>query len=398
MESEGVKVVQICPYDYDRYGGVQRHVRSLVNELALRGHEILVIAPGPAIPDPAAHTLYTGSRKSISMHGTRFELSWVSRRELDSLERHLNAWGAEVMHYHTMWVPLMPLEVFRRVRLPSVATFHNTPPGDLSGRMLSSVLRGASRWLCGRLDAAIAVSHSALQQLSPGPRGVQPVVLPPAVDLSAFRALAKTAHDSRRPFFHVLFIGRLEPRKGALTLLEAWKRIILGMENWPLARLPRLTIVGSGALEPAVGETQKVVGADAITHIAAPNAEQLLGFLNDADLVVAPSPYGESFGVVLIEALASGTPVIAADNPGYAAVMTGPGAECLVPGGDAPALSRAIGRFAADPGLCRRIGQWGREHARQFDVDRLAPRLEAIYQEAFNRRRAVRTNCVSETT
>jgi hypothetical protein len=74
------------------------------------------------------------------------------------------------------------------------------------------------------------------------------------------------------------------------------------------------------------------------------------------------------------------------------------GALCLVPGGDAPALSRAIGRFAADPGLCRRIGQWGREHARQFDVDRLAPRLEAIYQEAFNRRRAVRTNCVSETT
>lgn len=375
-----MRVVQVSPYDLSRHGGVQQHIISLAAALRRRGHEVLVVGPGAAVSGSDLD-LRIGHMRQVSFAGTSFELSLASKAGLQALAAKLAEWRPDIVHYHTMWVPFLPWQIFRRTKIASVATFHDTPPPGLVGAALRAAFKLMSWFLLRRLDGAIAVSPAPLAHLRPGRHGVAPVILPPATDLSEFLALEKAAATGSQT---VLFVGRLEPRKGINVLLDAWNMIAGGRVPLPHGLgMPRLVVAGSGELEASVVEASHRLGNGLLQHLPAPNREQLLRLLSEASIAVSPALYGESFGIILVEELASGTPIIAASNAGYVNVLTGRGRDLLVTPGDADALAKKIVSLLASKSECQALGHWGRAHARQFDISAIVAEFETVYRSAI---------------
>ncbi|WP_421693105.1 glycosyltransferase family 4 protein [Aestuariivirga sp.] len=374
-----MKLLLVCPYDPDRHGGVQRHIHALAAALTARGHETLILAPGRSeFPQPGLRR--AGGMRSIRLGGTRFEVSWVSHAERLSLLEDLRSWRPDVAHFHTIWDPLMPWQVFRRLSIPGIATFHDTPPQGVTGFVLRNLFKVLSRYLLSQLDGAIAVSSSPMAHLRPGPSGVQPIVLPPVTDLSPFFAIEKRAVSRPR----ILFVGRLEPRKGVYVLLEAIRLLATG--TVPLAAgvpSPHFVLAGDGDLRGDVLATQAQLGHGWIDYVPAPSPQQQVSLLTESTLAVSPALYGESFGIVLAEALAGGTPILGADNAGYRTVLTGEGASLLVPAGNAVALAQRIAELLSRPREVEALSHWGRNHARQFDVGARIGDFELAYREAI---------------
>lgn len=387
-----MRILQVCPYAMDRRGGVQNHVRDVARWLARAGHEVAIVAPGPAgasrggagAADPHAGgdgvgagdppIVPLGRCLEIGLSGTRFEVTWVGGRELAAAARRLDAPTIDVVHLHTPFVPLLPFRVWRAFRRPVVATFHATlPPGD---RLLRAVLAPIARAMRDHAAATVAVSDSAAALLRPERPGRPIEILPPAIDLAPWRA-AGDAALARVPGApaRVLFLGRFEARKGLDVLVAAWPEIVRRAGTHP----PELIIAGGGELAP-LAEGLAARGPGRVTVVPSPDDDAARRLVASCDLMVAPAPWGESFGLVLIEAMAAGTPVVAAANPGYAGVLTGPGAAALVPPGDAPALARTVADLLADADRLAALRAWGRTHAMRFDVAELGPRLVEIYR------------------
>ena len=382
-----MRLVQVCPYNIDRAGGVQRHIVSMTNELRRRGHDVLIVAPGPAPADPTPQVHYIGRQRELGFSKTRFEVSLAGGAELRELTRVLTERDVDLLHFHTMWTPLMPLQLFRRRRSAAVASFHDTPPDGLSGKLLRQVFRVLSRLLLDRLDGAIANSSAPAGHLWPSARGARPVIIPPAVDLAPHFAVAGAPRDRAIEPFRVLFVGRLEKRKGVEILLRAWELLFRDAAPNPGRRRFKLIVAGRGELANNVERAQRRFDPQAIEFVEAPDDPTVIKLMGEADLLVAPSPFGESFGIVLVEALASGTPVVAAANLGYSTVLTGPGRDCLVPPGDSGALAATIARLANDPAKCNDLAHWGRAHVKQFDVRHRIGEIEDVYAAAIERHR-----------
>ena len=375
-----MRILQVCPYAMERSGGVQAHVRDLSRRLAADGHEVTIVAPGPGDAIAAANglpgVLPLGRYLSIGLSGTRFEVTWVGGRALADAVRRLDAPTIDVVHVHTPFVPALPWRVWRAFGRPTVASFHATlPPQD---RLMRAILRPMARALSRRARVTIAVSPSAAELLRPAPEDRPIEILPPAIDLAAWYAAGAQARprDPASPR-RVLFLGRFEARKGLDVLVDAWPRISALSPGAP----PELVIAGGGELAPLA---EALVASDPghVSIVPRPSDADARRLVAEADLMVAPAPWGESFGLVLIEAMAAGTAVVAAANPGYAGVLTGPGEAARVAPGDAGALARRVVDLLADPARREALRTWGLDHARRFDVSVVAPRLLDLYRRA----------------
>lgn len=358
-----MRILEVCPYDIERPGGVQRHILDLARALGHAGHEVVVLAPGGGAEweqRDGYRVRRVGRFRQWRMHGTAFEATWASAAELDALmlERPF-----DVAHFHTLWTPLLPWQVFRRLRRTGprcVATFHDTPPPTLSGSLTRLVFRALSHLLSRHLAAAIAVSESPAGHLRLA-LSCAFHCLPPAIDLAPLLALPCVPREGQPPT--LLFIGRLEPRKGVLLLIEAFARV---RRSHPAARL---IICGDGEQARAARDlAARLEVFDAVRFTGSLDEAAKQRLYGEADLFCAPSPYGESYGLVLVEAMAAGLPVVAAANSGYRTVLTGPGAAGLVPTGDVMALAAKLEEFLAADNLRHDLSAWGRRHALSADV------------------------------
>jgi phosphatidylinositol alpha-mannosyltransferase len=369
-----MKIAQVCPYDIDRPGGVQRHIRDAAEALAERGHQVTIIAPGtdtPPLPPPPGVVIHRLGRSfRIGILGTTFEVALALGRQRAQLKELMRQF--DLAHFHTVWSPFLALQALFFFDGPAVATFHDTPPDSLSGRMLRALFRVLSRRLLPRFDAVLTPSEAPQRHLVPGP-GQKLAIFPPCTDLRPFRDAVPQPGLGDGPI-NILFLGRLEPRKGAMLLLQAFEK--LRQTNSSL----RLIIAGTGAQEDSL---RRHVENNKIPSVlfAGPPSDPPSWFAA-ADIFCAPSPYGESFGIVIAEAMASGKPVVAAANAGYRTLLTGEAARFLVPPGDTQALSEALAVLAADQDLRHRLGEWGRATAPRYDCRTLAPQLEAIFRDA----------------
>jgi len=371
-----MKIVEVCPYDMTRPGGVQAHIRDLSAWLRGRGHEVTIVAPPPMHGSPVSGVRTLGRVRRVTVHGTLSEICYVPRGEMAVFAAEMR--GAELVHLHTPWTPLLPLQVWRNLKLPAVATFHATLPADagLAGR----AMRAAARYFMKRLDAVIVPSVSPLSSL-PKISGVEPVVLPPSVDLNAWTE-AGQAREAAGGTVRVAYLGRFEERKGVDVLLEAWRMLASrtsGLE---------LTIAGGGAMESAVLAATQSPWGKTIRYVPEPDAEEARRIVGNTDIFVAPARFGESFGIVLTEAMAAGAVPVAAANSGYTTVMTGEGSPLLVPPGDAAALAERLEALAKDAALRERLQNWGRAHAAAFDMSCVGPRYEKLFEAVLARRGA----------
>jgi len=376
-----MRIAQVCPYDMERPGGVQAHIRDLGTALMELGHQVTILAPLVGTPRPQGsgpEIIRLGRARRIGFGGTAYEISIALGAEKKRLAAVVEKGRFDVMHYHTMWTPLLPAQVFRRSKAANVATFHDTPAPTLEGRILAHAFRAMSKVLLPKLDGVITPSEAPQGHLAKV--GPPVTILPPSTNLSRFantRPTRSARYDDGR--INILFLGRLEARKGASLLLEAYWRLV--SEELPV----RLIIAGQGEKERALREF-------AAGH-SLPNLEFIGGFFDDetpqlysdCDIFCAPSPYGESFGIVIAEAMASGKPVVAAANAGYRTVLTGEGARFLTPPGDVEALTTALRTLVTDAPLRAKLGAWGCEHAVRYDVRTTAPQFVAVYEEAIAR-------------
>lgn len=370
-----MRILQVCPYDIDRPGGVQRHILDTAAAMAELGHQTAILAPRTRTPPlqtvrEGIHILRLGRARMVGVGGTRFEMSLATGGDRRRLDAFLRDNPFDIAHFHTPWTPFLALQVLRRIRCPALATFHDTPANGPSGRLLNIFLRLVGRVLLPRFAVLITPSQSPQANLATS-RTIE--IVPPCTDLARFcRAAAKDLGDGG---VKIVFVGRLEKRKGVDILLRAFR----GMEE---AGLPaRLFLVGDG---PLAAELKAYVAHHGLAHVTFVGApDDPAPWLAAADIVCAPSPHGESFGIVIAEAMASGKPVVAAANEGYKTLLTGEAAQFLVPPGDAEALRNALSRLVADGALRRHLGEWGAREAMAYDCRSWAPRLLELYRRAI---------------
>jgi phosphatidylinositol alpha-mannosyltransferase len=377
----GVRILQVCPYDLSRPGGVQRHVLDLARALASAGHDVTTVAPKPKAQvlldaeGGSIESIALGRSRNWNLHGTAFEVTLADTGELRALERRHRVTPFDVLHVHTLWTPFMAWQVFRRLasRIQRrVATFHDTPPATFSGALTRQAFKALSRLLSYRLDAIIAVSAGPERHLRPRP-GCELHRLPPCVDLAPYLALPRLNRKARAT---LLFIGRLEPRKGVLDLIEAFIRLHPRIEGL------RLVICGDGPQRDAARAKVKAAGLEG--HVYFCGSLDELGkrqLYLEADLLCAPSLYGESYGLVLAEGMAAGLPVVAAANDGYRGVLLDEGAVGLTCPGDIDDLAARLERFLSDEPLRERLSSWGRRQALVSDVATRLPDFLAVYSD-----------------
>ncbi len=384
--SRALRVLQVSAYAMDRFGGVQSHVRSLSNALRAAGHEVKIVSPGSTASDD--QSIYLGKARIIAVGGTKFEISHASTTEMGKFNEEMAKWQPDLVHFHGLWVPLLPYQVMRAVLAARVVTFHDTPPPGLVGSLLRGAFRILSRVILKYVDAAIAVSDMPLRHLRSGRSGMNPIVMPPVVDLQPFLKIKKPPLTELNS---VLFWGRFEDRKGIDVLLQAIQSIESGQVSLPSSdRKLHFVLAGKGAQSAAAQQFPSDNINTDVEFIESPSQAVLLDLLAKARMVVLPSLYGESFGIVIVEAMASGTPVIVADNPGYRSALGGNFDQLLVPPGDALALAKKIIANFDDAGAQKAQAVAARSYSQKFDASANIDKYLNIYRAALDH--AARSN------
>lgn len=356
----------VTPYDLSHDGGVNRHARSLARALGELGHEAAVVGPSSgAVPD-GCHGLPGVVPVRANGSVARIGLLVPPRATRAFLAAH----GFDVVHVHEPIVPGPGRHALRFAGVPVVATFHANAERELG---LQRMLRRAVSGALARLAFGIAVSRQAKRFSRTIYRG-RTAVIPNGVDLGRFtRALAATRAPARPEApARVLFVGRYgERRKGFESLVDAVS--LLRSEG----RAVEVDVVGDGPRERWEARGTRLGFR---FHGRLSDAE-LAARYRAADVFCSPALGGESFGMVLVEAMAAGCPVVASDIPGYAEAARG--AALLAPAGDPGQLAVALWRAARDPDLRARLTARGRTRADALCWSRVAERVLHIYRAAL---------------
>lgn len=359
-----MKVLLVCPYSLGRPGGVQGQVLALARALRLQGVVASVMAPCDGAP-PEPGVADVGRSIAFAANGSVAPIApdpaaW--RRTLEVLR----AEAPDVLHLHEPLVPGPTLFTLLSGVAPALGTFH------ASGRVPAYVwLRPVMRACSRRLAVRTAVSPEA-RDLAERWLGGACRVLPNGVEVEGFAKADPWPSEGRA----ILFVGRHEPRKGLEVLLEAF------------AGLPgdvRLWVAGEGPETRRLRERVDRRLGDRIDWLGRLSGDELARRLRGAVAFCAPSLHGESFGVVLLEAMAAGTPVVASDISGYRDVARDGREALLVPPGDAGQLCRALQRVLLEPHLVGELVEAGTARAASFSMERLAERYVSLYASVLAR-------------
>ena len=369
-----MRVALVCPYDLDVPGGVQAHVRQLAAALEDAGDEVVVVAPGRVDGDGGRALVRVGGTRPVRFNASVAPIA-IGPASVSRTRRALREARPDVVHVHEPMVPWVGLSAALGSPAPVVATFHAWS----DRHRLYALARPVGRLLRRRLAVRLAVSEPAAQYHARalGWGAGQFRIVPNGVDVARFAAAQPftdvAAHDAPT----LLFVGRLEPRKGLEPLVRAFTRL--------KADRPELVlhVVGEGAqLERCRRLLPDRLRADVHFHGRVP-ADEVPRWFASCDLYVSPALGGESFGIVLLEAMAAGTPVVASAIPGYCSVATDGIQGRLVPPGDVPALADAIGALLDNPALRSAMGAEGRRTAARYDWPVVAARVRANYEDAI---------------
>ena len=366
---------------YPRFGGVTEHVHHSALELRKRGHEVLIITSHFRRGESANGNgvARIGHNLLIPFNGAFVDLA-VGLRLEQQMRVLLRTWDFDVLHTHAPLVPTLPLMAVKAASCAQVGTFHTT-----GGRSrLLELMKGYLTPLIDKLDARIAVSNTARDYAAayfPG----RYEVIPNGVDVERFHPSVQPFEAWREPGrINLLFVGRLDPRKGVQLLLDAMPEVVERT-----AGRARLLVVGDSYLR---SKFESSVAAGIREHVRflghVPSAD-LARWYATGDIFVSPASGNESFGIVLLEAMACGRPVVASDIPGYRSVVVPDVNGLMFPPGDRAALARTLAGLVDDPERRQALAIRGRARALEFAWPRVTDRIEAVYREVLARRGAV---------
>jgi phosphatidylinositol alpha-mannosyltransferase len=362
-----MKIGLVTPYIDPLPGGVNQHVRYLYENLRLRGHDVRIIS--------SSHGLQRASEGDVIRIGRGFSMPangsvgtiTLSPRFLSQVRDVLDREQFDLLHFHEPFVPFLSPIVLRLSTSVNVATFHAYGGFSPSYEFGSRVMRGYAERLHGRIAVSGAAKHF-IDRYFPGDYRV----IPNGVDVDRFRRAVPLARwqDGTR---NLLFVGRFEPRKGLLELLKAYR--ILRKTGCDC----RLLVVGGGPLGREARRyvaTRRLKGVEFLGRVTDEEKAQLF---RTADVYISPATGGESFGIVLLEAMAAGTAIVASDIHGYKGVVRRGREGLLVPPREPKAIAGAIARLLRDDELRVAMGEAGRERALEFSWERVTAKVDDYY-------------------
>jgi phosphatidylinositol alpha-mannosyltransferase len=368
-----MKIGLVCPYIYPDGGGVAQHVGYLYENLRLRGHDVRIITAshGPQ-RSSEGDVIRLGVGFSVPTNGSMGTLTF-SPRYLGQIKRMLERERFDLLHFHEPFVPFLSLFLLRESTSVNVATFHAYAGFSPSYEFGKRFLGGHAKRLHGRIAVSAAARHF-IDRYFPGDYKV----IPNGVDTTRFDRAVPIARwqDGTR---NLLFVGRHEPRKGLLDALKAYR--LLRKTGCDC----RLLIVGTGPQEKEARRyvaTRRLSGVEFLGRVSDAQKAQLF---KNAEVYLSPATGGESFGIVLLEAMAAGTPIVCSDIHGYKGVVRRDREALLVPPRNPKALAAAVASLLNDDEARAAMSQAGRERAEEFSWPRVTARVESYYNFVIRR-------------
>jgi phosphatidylinositol alpha-mannosyltransferase len=377
-----MKIALVSPYDFAFPGGVPNHIAALERQFTKMGHDVRVIAPASKIvPDFGDRFIPIGKPRPVPTNGSIARLT-LSLRLASKIKEVLARENFDIIHLHEPFMPMLCSAVLRFSKTPMIGTFHACGGGGGSlmgyrfGWPVSAVM---IRRRAPKLGTRIAVSLAAQRFASKTIHGDYEII-PNGIDLSRFSppdiAPLTEFCDGKK---NILFVGRLESRKGLIYLLKAYWRIKRRVPN------SRLIIVGPGKrLRRKYEKWVAKYHLKDVVFVGFVSQEELPRYYKTADIFCAPATGRESFGIVLLEAMAMGKPIIASDIEGYRCVLTNGVEGIMVPPNDDRKFAQALTILLTDPVLCQRMGANGLVKVQEYSWDKVARRILECYTKILS--------------
>ncbi|HSE08228.1 MAG TPA: glycosyltransferase family 4 protein [Nocardioidaceae bacterium] len=367
-----LRVGIVCPYSLDVPGGVQVHVRDLAEALIGLGHEVSVLAPSENEDALPAYVVPTGGAVRVPYNGSVARVSFgpvVAGR----VRRWLRDGKFDVLHLHEPATPSISLLALWAADGPVVATFHTS---NLRSRAMSAsaaILRPSLEKITGRIAVSEFARRTLVQHL-----GGEPVVIPNGVYVDRYTH-APVRDDWRGDGPTIAFVGRIdESRKGLPLLLQAFPDIARAHPG------TRLLVVGGGDIAAARRRVPPEL-ADSVTFLGSVTDEDKASALRTADLYIAPNTGGESFGIVLIEAMAAGTPVLASDIPAFRRVLGDGACGTCFRSEDASDLTAHAIELLGDGTRRDELRDTASRTVRRYDWSTVATQIVQVYETVIGR-------------
>ncbi|MFE2285802.1 glycosyltransferase family 4 protein [Streptomyces sp. NPDC059443] len=360
-----MKIGIVCPYSWDVPGGVQFHIRDLAEHLIRLGHEVSVLAPADDETPLPAYVVSAGRAVPVPYNGSvaRLNFGFLSAARV---RRWLHEGAFDVVHIHEPTAPSLGLLTCWAAQGPVVATFHTSNPRSRAMLAAYPILQPALE----KISARIAVSEYARRTLVEH-LGGDAVVIPNGVDVDFF---AKADPNPAWSGQTLGFIGRIdEPRKGLPVLMAAFPRIVAACPD------VRLLVAGRGDEEEAVASLPPELRSR-VEFLGMVSDEDKASLLRSVDVYVAPNTGGESFGIILVEALSAGAAVLAADLDAFAQVLDQGGAGELFSNEDPESLAESAIALLRDPARRAGLSARGSAHVRRFDWSTVGADILAVYE------------------
>ncbi len=362
-----MKIGLVSPYVYPLPGGVTQHVRYLYENLRERGHDVRILTSSHGLQRASeGDVIRLGKGFSVPANGSMGTVT-ISLRFISQVREMLDRERFDLLHFHEPFVPFLSLVLLRESQSVNVATFHAYGGFSPAYEFGSRTLGGYARRLHGRIAVSAAARHF-IDRYFPGDYRV----IPNGVDVHRFRRAVPVARwqDGTR---NLLFVGRFEPRKGVLDMLKAYR--ILRKTGCDC----RLLLVGGGPQEREARRyvlTRRLRGVEFLGRVTDDEKAQLF---RTADVYVSPATGRESFGIVLLEAMAAGAPIVASDIHGYKGVVRRDREALLTPPRDAKAIAAAVASLLRDPARAAAMSEAGLQRAEQFSWERVTAKVDDYY-------------------
>jgi len=372
-----MKIGIVCPYDLSIPGGVQNIVFETHKRLADRGHATTVISVGPEKRVNIPRSVFFGKAMPIEFNGAMASMnfgSWATDKQVSS---YLKQERFDVVCIHEPIIPFLNWEVMNVPGLVRVGWFHSTSFGDPLQFPMGIVTEPMQNLLAlglqGKIAASPTAKHVWRRVFSKGG-----IVISAGVDVARFTE-ALTANLGGLGRIKILFVGRLDMRKGVLEILRAFSEVVKSVES-------ELWIVGDGPqFEQAWELVRNTKIGGRVRFVGRVAESELAGYFKAADIYAAPSLGGESVGLVLLEAMAAGAPVVAYANVGYKYTLTGtPWSGQLVPVKSYKKLAGSIIELAKSAELRQKVADWQREKVKDFDWEVVTDKFENYLNEVVN--------------
>jgi phosphatidylinositol alpha-mannosyltransferase len=368
-----MKIGLVCPYSIAKGGGVRSLILEMQAELARRGHDVYIITPQPKDyeADPGKKIIFVGNSTDFNYTSTTFQVSAGVNEKIDRL---LAEHEFDILHVHEPWIPMIGAQILSRSTSVNIATFHAKLPESLMTRTLIKVVTPYLKSVLKYIDVYTAASEEAAEYISTLIE--EPIALTPnGIDLKTYRPPARRSDNKKQKT--IFYVGRLEQRKGVKHLLHAFKLL---QETTPRVDL---VIAGDGPDRAKLEALAADLDLKNVQFLGFISEKDKIRYLRSADLACYPALFGESFGIVLIEAMATGTVTVAGDNPGYATVMKGLGEISLVNPQHHAEFARRLNLLLNENDIRKLWREWAAEEVQQYSYERVVDHYEEVYRAAI---------------